>query len=379
MIDVIAVKFKRCGKLYDFLPGQHSVQTGDYVVVETSQGVELAKVAIVHREIDETNVETPLREIVRVATEEDLSVYESLQHKAKEAHMACLEKIIEHGLEMKLVNVEYTFDCSQITFYFTAEGRVDFRELVKDLAAMFHTRIELRQIGVRDEAKIIGGLGICGRSLCCHSYLEEFSPVSIKMAKEQSLSLNPSKISGSCGRLLCCLNYENENYIEWHKTCPNCTAADFSLRKKEAEEAKKRQIELEEPLPQLIYERENDHDVQIKETGSKGKGNKSTKQKKEEGKAARENANGTEIIIEEAPSIEDVNKAKSNSRSMENSGKKVKTVQIDVALEHADERTSRDKQKSKGHRFFGKGRSKGDGKHKGSRGKQGSEKLKKHE
>ncbi len=220
MTKIVGVRFKEGGKVYYFAPGEHKVNKGEKIVVETARGVEMGEVAIAPCEVDEKEIVAPLKPMLRVATDYDKKQAEINKKKEPEAFKICNEKILKHGLEMKLIKVEYAFDGSKILFYFTSGGRVDFRELVKDLAAVFKTRIELRQIGVRDEAKMLGGLGICGRSLCCASYLSDFQPVSIKMAKEQNLSLNPTKISGSCGRLMCCLKYEQDNYEEMLKITP---------------------------------------------------------------------------------------------------------------------------------------------------------------
>lgn len=221
MVEVIGVRFRKAGKMYYFSPGKQKINTGDHVIVETARGVELGRVVKGNFQVEESEVFQPLKGIMRMASDEDQKIYEENQEKSKEAYDICLEKIKKHGLEMKLVDVEYTFDRNKVLFYFTADGRVDFRELVKDLASVFHTRIELRQIGVRDEAKAMGGYSICGRELCCHSYLSDFAPVSIKMAKEQSLSLNPTKISGVCGRLMCCLRNEHETYEWLNSKLPN--------------------------------------------------------------------------------------------------------------------------------------------------------------
>ena len=212
MISVIGVRFRFGSKLYYFDPGEEIYAKGDYVIVETARGYELGAVTVPNREVDEGDVTQPLKPVQRRATEADVEGAKKVREKEADAYRICRRKIAEHGLEMKLVQVEYTFDGSKILFYFTADGRVDFRELVKDLASVFRTRIELRQIGVRDETKIKGGIGSCGRCLCCASYLTDFVPVSIKMAKEQGLSLNPTKISGVCGRLMCCLKNEQETY-----------------------------------------------------------------------------------------------------------------------------------------------------------------------
>ena len=214
MINIVGVRFKNAGKIYYFDPVDFEIEEDMDVVVETARGLEYGTVVVGKKEIDEESLVSPLKPIIRIATEEDTKIYEENKQKAKETFELCLQKIKEHELTMYLIDCEYTFDRNKLIFYFTAEGRIDFRELVKDLAAIFKTRIELRQIGVRDEAKSIGGLGPCGRNLCCSSWLGDFQPVSIKMAKDQSLSLNPTKISGICGRLFCCLKYEHDVYVE---------------------------------------------------------------------------------------------------------------------------------------------------------------------
>lgn len=214
MINIVGVRFKNAGKIYYFDPVDFEIEKDMDVVVETARGLEYGTVVVGKKEIDEQSLVSPLKPIIRIATEEDTKIYKENKEKAKETFDLCLQKIKEHELTMYLIDCEYTFDRNKLIFYFTAEGRIDFRELVKDLAAIFKTRIELRQIGVRDEAKSIGGLGPCGRSLCCSSWLGDFQPVSIKMAKDQSLSLNPTKISGICGRLFCCLKYEHDVYVE---------------------------------------------------------------------------------------------------------------------------------------------------------------------
>ena len=218
---IIGVSFRQAGKVYYFDPGDEKIERGQHVIVETAKGVEYGTVVLPNREMEEEKIVAPLKPIIRVATPEDEEIELDNRVKEKEAYKICLKKIAKHGLEMKLIAAEYTFDNNKLLFYFTADGRIDFRELVKDLASVFRTRIELRQIGVRDETKICGGIGICGRSLCCHSYLSEFAPVSIKMAKEQNLSLNPTKISGVCGRLMCCLKNEEEAYEELNSRLPN--------------------------------------------------------------------------------------------------------------------------------------------------------------
>ncbi|MEB8648970.1 stage 0 sporulation family protein [Bacillus paramycoides] len=212
MYDVVGVRFKKAGKVYYFDPNQFDISENEFVIVETIRGIEYGKVVITKKQVDENDVVLPLKKVIRIANENDRTIVEENKHAAKEAYQVCQQKVVEHNLDMKLVDVEYTFDRNKIIFYFTADGRIDFRELVKDLAAIFRTRIELRQIGVRDEAKMLGGIGPCGRMLCCSTFLGDFEPVSIKMAKDQNLSLNPAKISGLCGRLMCCLKYENDEY-----------------------------------------------------------------------------------------------------------------------------------------------------------------------
>jgi cell fate regulator YaaT (PSP1 superfamily) len=212
LYDVVGVRFKKAGKIYYFDPGDLSIEKDDFVIVETVRGVEYGKAVIARKQVEEHDVVLPLKRVVRLADPKDKMIVEENKQAAQEAYEVCNEKVNEHQLDMKLVDVEYTFDRNKVIFYFTADGRVDFRELVKDLAAIFRTRIELRQIGVRDEAKMLGGIGPCGRMLCCSTFLGDFDPVSIKMAKDQNLSLNPTKISGLCGRLMCCLKYENDEY-----------------------------------------------------------------------------------------------------------------------------------------------------------------------
>ena len=221
MANVVGVRFRNAGKIYHFDPLDFDIEVGQHVIVETARGVEYGLVMTGRREVPEDMVVQPLKPVLRIATPEDDDTEMANKEKEKEAFKICLEKIQKHELEMKLIDAEYTFDNNKVLFYFTADGRIDFRELVKDLAAVFKTRIELRQIGVRDETKIMGGIGICGRALCCHSYLSEFAPVSIKMAKEQNLSLNPAKISGVCGRLMCCLKNEEETYEYLNSRLPS--------------------------------------------------------------------------------------------------------------------------------------------------------------
>ena len=221
MIDVVGIKFRNAGKIYYFNPKNLDLKKGDHVIVETAVGVEYGEVALEKKQVTDDQVKKPVKDIMRKANEKDDQKYAQNQEKEKKAFQTCKEKIKKHGLEMKLIKVEYTFDGKKIMFYFTADGRVDFRELVKDLASVFRTRIELRQVGVRDEAKLIGGIGMCGRELCCSTFLPSFAPVTIKMAKEQNLSLNPTKISGICGRLMCCLKNEQESYEYLNSNLPD--------------------------------------------------------------------------------------------------------------------------------------------------------------
>lgn len=221
MATVIGVRFKKAGKIYYFDPDSIELDDAKYVIVETARGIEFGQMVIGKREISEEDIVAPLKKVLRVATEEDIQIHDENQGKKEKAFEICQEKIKHHKLEMKLIDVEYTFDNNKVIFYFTSDGRVDFRELVKDLASVFRTRIELRQIGVRDEAKMINGIGSCGKRLCCANWLGDFEPVSIKMAKDQNLSLNPTKISGICGRLMCCLKYEHEVYLDLKKGMPN--------------------------------------------------------------------------------------------------------------------------------------------------------------
>ncbi|NGP45783.1 stage 0 sporulation family protein [Bacillaceae bacterium SIJ1] len=221
MYAVVGVRFKKAGKLYYFDPQGFDIKKGQYVIVETARGIEYGKVDIADREVDQHDVVLPLKKVLRIATDADIDAVAQNKSAAKEAYDVGVQKIEEHTLDMKLVDVEYTFDRNKVIFYFTADGRIDFRDLVKDLASVFRTRIELRQIGVRDEAKMLGGIGPCGRMLCCSTFLADFEPVSIKMAKDQNLSLNPTKISGLCGRLMCCLKYENDEYEQAKRELPD--------------------------------------------------------------------------------------------------------------------------------------------------------------
>lgn len=221
MYDVVGVRFKKAGKIYYFDPGDFEIPKDEFIIVETARGVEFGRVVIARKQVEEHDVVLPLKKVLRIANVKDRLIVEENKAAAEDAYKVCNQKVEEHKLDMKLIDVEYTFDRNKVIFYFTADGRVDFRELVKDLAAIFRTRIELRQIGVRDEAKMLGGIGPCGRMLCCSTYLGDFEPVSIKMAKDQNLSLNPTKISGLCGRLMCCLKYENDEYESAKEQLPD--------------------------------------------------------------------------------------------------------------------------------------------------------------
>ena len=246
MMKVIGVRFRNAGKIYYFAPGRYDIQSGQHVIVETARGIEYGYVVLGCREVEDAKVIQPLKSVIRMANAEDEAIEASNKKKEKDAFKICLEKIKKHNLDMKLIDAEYTFDNNKVLFYFTADGRIDFRELVKDLASVFKTRIELRQIGVRDETKILGGIGICGRPLCCHSHLSEFVPVSIKMAKEQNLSLNPTKISGVCGRLMCCLKHEEETYEYLNRKLPN--VGDFVT----ADDGLKGEVQSVNVLRQLV-------------------------------------------------------------------------------------------------------------------------------
>lgn len=224
MTEIIGVRFKSVGKIYYFDPSSINIDKGTYVIVETARGVECGEVVVSNKMVDDSEISSPLKPVIRIATEGDFKIVKKNKAKEEDAFKICEEKIVKHGLSMKLVDVECTFDNNKLLFYFTSDNRVDFRELVKDLASVFRTRIELRQIGVRDEAKMLGGLGICGRPFCCKTFLGEFQPVSIRMAKEQNLSLNPTKISGACGRLMCCLKYEQAAYEDLLKVTPKIGA-----------------------------------------------------------------------------------------------------------------------------------------------------------
>ena len=260
MIKVVGIRFQRAGKIYYFDPLDYDLETAMHVIVETARGIEMGTVLIPPKEVDDDKVVQPLKPVIRIATDDDEKVIEKNKEKEAEAYVICKEKIAKHGLDMKLVAAEYTFDNNKLLFYFTADGRVDFRELVKDLAAVFRTRIELRQIGVRDEAKMLGGMGICGRKLCCNTFLSEFAPVSIKMAKEQNLSLNPTKISGVCGRLMCCLKNEQETYEYLNSKLPN---VGEKLKTKDGVVGEVQRVDVLRQKVKLIVEDENgDKEIQ---------------------------------------------------------------------------------------------------------------------
>lgn len=260
MTKVIGVRFRTAGKIYFFSPGEFEIKQGDHVIVETARGIEYGRVVSAPKEVDDDSVVQPLKSVIRIATEQDEKTVEKNRQKEKEAFKICQEKIRKHGLDMKLIEAEYTFDNNKVLFYFTADGRIDFRELVKDLAAVFRTRIELRQIGVRDEAKMLGGMGICGRKLCCNTFLSEFAPVSIKMAKEQNLSLNPTKISGVCGRLMCCLKNEQETYEYLNSKLPN---VGEKLKTKDGIVGEVQRVDVLRQKVKLIVEDENgDKEIQ---------------------------------------------------------------------------------------------------------------------
>ncbi|MBQ6888121.1 MAG: stage 0 sporulation family protein [Lachnospiraceae bacterium] len=277
MVKVIGVRFRTAGKIYFFDPLKFDIKKGDNVIVETARGIEFGTVVGDPKEVENNKVIQPLKPVLRIATEKDKEQEASNKIKEREAFKICLEKIRKHKLEMKLIDAEYTFDNNKVLFYFTADGRIDFRELVKDLAAVFKTRIELRQIGVRDETKILGGIGICGRPLCCHTHLSEFIPVSIKMAKEQNLSLNPTKISGVCGRLMCCLKHEEETYEELNRKLPE--VGDFVT----ADDGLKGEVQSVNVLRQLVKvivevnDEKEIHEYKVEQLRFKRKHNKNTK------------------------------------------------------------------------------------------------------
>ena len=300
MTKVIGVRFRTAGKIYFFAPGNLHIKHGDHVIVETARGIEFGNVVMGPKEVKDEEVIQPLKSVIRIATEKDKRTEEKNREKEKEAFKICLEKIRKHGLEMKLIDAEYTFDNNKVLFYFTADGRIDFRELVKDLAAVFRTRIELRQIGVRDETKIRGGIGICGRPLCCHTYLSEFAAVSIKMAKEQNLSLNPTKISGVCGRLMCCLTNEEETYEELNSQLP---AVGDSVTTADGLHGTVRSLSILRKQVSVIVTLENDEkevrDYQVEELKFKPRRKKAKVSKEEMKKLAKLEKDGGESKLDD--------------------------------------------------------------------------------
>ncbi len=277
MVKVIGVRFRTAGKIYFFDPGRFHIKKGDHVIVETARGIEYGTVVSDPKEVENDKIIQPLKPVLRIATPKDVEQEAANKIKEKDAFKICLEKIRKHNLEMKLIDAEYTFDNNKVLFYFTADGRIDFRELVKDLASVFKTRIELRQIGVRDETKIVGGVGICGRALCCHTYLSEFIPVSIKMAKEQNLSLNPTKISGVCGRLMCCLKNEEETYEELNRRLPN--VGDF-VTTDDGYKGEVHSVNVLRQLVKVIIVRDDEREIQeykVEQLRFKRKHNKNTR------------------------------------------------------------------------------------------------------
>ena len=302
MIKVIGVRFRTAGKIYFFSPGGLELKAGDKVIVETARGVEFGSVVAGIKEVPDDQISQPLKPVIRIATQDDVRREAKNREKEKEAFKICQEKIRKHGLEMKLIDAEYTFDNNKVLFYFTADGRIDFRELVKDLASVFRTRIELRQIGVRDETKIRGGIGICGRPLCCHTYLTEFAPVSIKMAKEQNLSLNPTKISGVCGRLMCCLTNEEETYEELNSHLPSI--GDY-VTTPEKLKGEVQSVNVLRQTVKVIVSLDNDekevHDYKVDELRFKPRRRKNNRVSKEEMKELRglEEKNGASKLNDE--------------------------------------------------------------------------------
>ncbi|SDB01647.1 PSP1 domain-containing protein [Eubacterium oxidoreducens] len=305
MVNVIGVRFRQAGKIYFFDPMDNQVTLGDHVIVETARGVEYGRVVVPNRKMADDEVVQPLKPVMRIATKQDDEKVEKNKEKEKEAFKTCKEKIRKHELEMKLVDAEYTFDNNKLLFYFTADGRIDFRELVKDLASVFRTRIELRQIGVRDETKIMGGLGICGRPMCCHTYLSDFAPVSIKMAKEQNLSLNPTKISGTCGRLMCCLRNEQETYEYLNKRLPN--PGDRVLTPT-GEKGEVIQINVLRQLVKIVVEHDDEREIleyPVADLKFKTRKKKKNLEQEEE----------TEVCEEEITSAKDSNKNNKNNKT----------------------------------------------------------------
>lgn len=316
MTKVIGVRFRTAGKIYYFGPKDIEFKRSEHVIVETARGVEFGTVVLPNMDVDDEKITQPLKNVIRKATNDDIEREKRNREKEKDAYKICQEKILKHGLEMKLINAEYTFDNNKVLFYFTADGRVDFRELVKDLASVFRTRIELRQVGVRDETKILGGMGICGRPLCCHTYLSDFAPVSIKMAKEQSLSLNPAKISGICGRLMCCLQNESQVYEELNRKLPRVgeTVTAFDGLKGEV-----RDINVLKQTVKVVVEIDDEKELReykVDELKFKNRHKKETDENQKNGKKDKKNKNGkakkSAIELEEERELEELERLEQN-------------------------------------------------------------------
>lgn len=316
MTKVIGVRFRTAGKIYYFGPKDIEFKRSEHVIVETARGVEFGTVVLPNMDVDDEKITQPLKNVIRKATNDDIEREKRNREKEKDAYKICQEKIFKHGLEMKLINAEYTFDNNKVLFYFTADGRVDFRELVKDLASVFRTRIELRQVGVRDETKILGGMGICGRPLCCHTYLSDFAPVSIKMAKEQSLSLNPAKISGICGRLMCCLQNESQVYEELNRKLPRVgeIVSDPDGLKGEV-----RDINVLKQTVKVVVEIDDEKELReykVDELKFKNRHKKETDENQKNGKKDKKNKNGkakkSAIELEEERELEELERLEQN-------------------------------------------------------------------
>lgn len=316
MTKVIGVRFRTAGKIYYFGPKDIEFKRSEHVIVETARGVEFGTVVLPNMDVDDEKITQPLKNVIRKATNDDIEREKRNREKEKDAYKICQEKILKHGLEMKLINAEYTFDNNKVLFYFTADGRVDFRELVKDLASVFRTRIELRQVGVRDETKILGGMGICGRPLCCHTYLSDFAPVSIKMAKEQSLSLNPAKISGICGRLMCCLQNESQVYEELNRKLPRVgeTVLDPDGLKGEV-----RDINVLKQTVKVVVEIDDEKELReykVDELKFKNRHKKETDENQKNGKKDKKNKSGkakkSAIELEEERELEELERLEQN-------------------------------------------------------------------
>lgn len=316
MTKVIGVRFRTAGKIYYFGPKDIEFKRADHVIVETARGVEFGTVVLPNMEVEDDKITQPLKNVIRKATNDDIEKEKRNREKEKDAYKICLEKISKHGLEMKLINAEYTFDNNKVLFYFTADGRVDFRELVKDLASVFRTRIELRQVGVRDETKILGGMGICGRPLCCHTYLSDFAPVSIKMAKEQSLSLNPTKISGICGRLMCCLQNESLVYEELNKKLPR--VGDI-VSTPDGHKGEVRDTNVLKQIVKVIVEIDDEKELReykVDEIKFKNRHKKDADENQKGGKKDKKNKNGkakkSAVELEEERELEELERLERN-------------------------------------------------------------------